>query len=137
MGLGDAHRTDALSLKRGQGHVDNAQRCNMSTASMSRSDSMQQPLMSGVHGSPRHSNPEHRGRPPLSHLGSIVPKTMHEAPVPAATNPLVNERWDGNPVWDGSHQRDQGKLWTPDRGAGFYQTERERYHRPALVSTGK
>ncbi|KAL3145303.1 hypothetical protein ABBQ38_001566 [Trebouxia sp. C0009 RCD-2024] len=56
---------------------------------------------------------------------------MHDRAVPAATNPLANDHWDL------AHQQDQGKLWTPDRGAGFYQTERERYQKPALVSTGK
>lgn len=56
---------------------------------------------------------------------------MHDRAVPAATNPLANDHFEL------AHQHDQGKLWTPDRGAGFYQTERERYHKPALVSTGK
>ncbi len=92
---------------------------------------MQEPLMTDLQGSPRYSNPDHHGLPPRHSSGSVIAKAMHERPVPAATNPLANDRWDG------AHQRDQGKLWTPDRGAGFYQTERERYHKPALVSTGK
>ncbi|DBB04690.1 TPA: hypothetical protein ACH3X1_012745 [Trebouxia sp. C0004] len=103
----------------------------MSVASMSRHGSMQEPLMSDLQGSPRYSNPDHPGLPPRHSSGSVIAKAMNERPVPAATNPLAHDRWDGG------HQRDQGKLWTPDRGAGFYQTERERYHKPALVSTGK
>ena len=34
-------------------------------------------------------------------------------------------------------QRFRSRLWTPDRGAGFYQTQRERQHSPSLISTGK
>jgi len=33
--------------------------------------------------------------------------------------------------------RIRSRLWTPDRGAGFYQTQRERQHSPSLISTGK
>lgn len=65
---------------------------------------------------------------PRSHLGLAQP--LHDRAVPAMTNPLAREHWSG-------HNADQGKLWTPDRGAGFYQTERERYHKPSLVATGK
>lgn len=89
--------------------------------------------MSDIHGSPRYSNPDQPSSrpPPHPHSDLAFAKAMHDRAVPAATNPLANEHWSA------AHQRDQGNLWTPDRGAGFYQTERERYHKPALVSTGK
>lgn len=105
----------------------------MSTASGSQGESLQQPLLPETQGSPRRSDPDRSALHPPLHPRSrlAVPKAIHDRPVPAATNPLANDHWEL------AHQHDQGKLWTPDRGAGFYQTERERYHKPALVSTGK
>ena len=103
----------------------------MSTAS--NSDSLNQPLLSEAHGSPRRSDPGRPALHPPPHPRSrlALPKSMHDRAVPAATNPLANDHFEV------AHLHDQGKLWTPDRGAGFYQTERERYHKPALVSTGR
>ena len=31
----------------------------------------------------------------------------------------------------------RGALWTPDRGPGFYQTQRDRWSAPHLVTTGR
>jgi hypothetical protein len=33
--------------------------------------------------------------------------------------------------------RHRGSLWTPDRGPGFYQTQRARSAAPHLVTTGR
>lgn len=105
----------------------------MSVASLTRQGSMQQPLLNDSTDSSRRAVSEQPELypPPHGRYRLARPKAIHDLAVPAATNPLAAEHGDF------AHQRDQGKLWTPDRGAGFYQTERERYHKPALVSTGK
>ncbi|KAK9809900.1 hypothetical protein WJX72_001263 [[Myrmecia] bisecta] len=41
------------------------------------------------------------------------------------------------PVSEDYRLRNRGKLWTPDRGTGFYQAERQRHHVPSLVETGR
>ena len=53
--------------------------------------------------------------------------------VPAQPNPLTDMADE--------HAKDsiryRGPLWTPDRGAGFYQTQRERQRSPSLITTGR
>lgn len=53
--------------------------------------------------------------------------------VPAVPNPLT--ALAGEDAKDSIRYR--GPLWTPDRGAGFYQTQRERQQSPSLISTGR
>ena len=100
------------------------------------SDSTRQPLLAPPEVEQGSSQTPSVGDHPSSHPPShprsrlSLAQPLHDRAVPAATNPLAREHWSGV-------NADQGKLWTPDRGAGFYQTERERYHKPSLVATGK
>ena len=54
--------------------------------------------------------------------------------VPAGPNPMTAVARESV---DGAFVNHRGPLWTPDRGAGFYQTQRERQSSPSLISTGR
>ena len=57
--------------------------------------------------------------------------------VPAMPNPMTAMAGQQQSLSKTLSIRNRGRLWTPDRGPGFYQTQRERQNSPSLITTGK
>jgi len=74
-----------------------------------------------------------RLRPPPCRTGFSFGNFLNRLPRPSVRLLQLTDPDKG----EAEALRHRGSLWTPDRGAGFYQTQRARSHAPHLVTTGR